>query len=123
MRVRAINSLTGVLVVATLQLIGSSPAMASTPLCFGHPATIVGTDGDDTLTGQGGVSDVIVGLGGNDHVSGGDFYGDDEIPGDAPDFLCGGRGDDVVHGSPGDDHLNGGGGNDRVKGWNGDDVE
>jgi len=95
----------------------------SVPTCFGEPATIVGTEGDDTLIGQSGVADVIWGGGGDDHISGGDFYGDDEIPGDAPDLLCGGSGNDVVYGSPGDDHLSGGAGDDRVKGWNGDDVE
>src|SRR5215210_5515741 len=101
-------AIVGAIAVVALPAVGSGPASSSSaPACFGHPATIVGTVGDDRLVGQSGVSDVIVGLGGNDHISGGDFYGEDEIPGDAPDFLCGGRGADYVSGSPGDDNLNG----------------
>jgi len=37
------------------------------PTCFGMPATIIGTDGDDTLTGTPG-NDVIVGLEGRDVI-------------------------------------------------------
>jgi Ca2+-binding RTX toxin-like protein len=110
-------------VAALLPLMWSVPSSAATPLCFGKPATIVGTAGDDTLTGQGGVSDVIYGEGGNDNIVGGDFYGDDAHPGDAPDLLCGGPGDDHVMGSPGNDKLNGGDGNDYVDGGNGADLE
>lgn len=99
---------------------GTAPA---TPTCFGRTVTIMGTPGDDTLIGQGGVSDVIYGGGGDDYISGGDFYFGDAFPGNAPDYLCGGQGNDNVNGSPGDDHLNGGDGNDRVRGWSGSDVE
>ena len=86
-------------------------AAQATPTCFGQPATIVGTDGPDALIGQGGVSDVIYAGAGDDYISGGDFYGDDAIPGHAPDLLCGGPGEDRFAGSPGSDELNGGDGN------------
>jgi Ca2+-binding RTX toxin-like protein len=113
----------GALALTVVPVAVVSPAHASTPMCFGQPATIVGTPGDDTLVGQGGVSDVIWGGGGNDTIVGGDFYFGDQIPGTAPDLLCGGPGDDRVIGSPGNDKLSGGDGNDHVDGGNGADVE
>jgi Ca2+-binding RTX toxin-like protein len=42
---------------------------AVTPTCFGEPATIVGTEGNDRLLGGPGV-DVILGLGGADGIKG-----------------------------------------------------
>jgi Ca2+-binding RTX toxin-like protein len=100
-----------------------APAQAATPLCFGKPATIVGTPGPDILVGEGGTSDVIYGGGGADYILGGEFYGDEDNPGTAPDLLCGGPGADDVIGSPGDDKLNGGDGKDAVDGANGADLE
>lgn len=94
-------------------------AQADVPTCFGQPATIVGTDGPDRLWGLSEVSDVIYGGGGDDWVSGGDFYEN----GDAPDLLCGGPGDDRVEGGPGDDRLAGGAGDDVLDGGNGADLE
>jgi Ca2+-binding RTX toxin-like protein len=95
------------------------PAQAADSLCFGQVPTIVGTDGDDTLTGRADVRDVIYGGGGNDSISGGDFYDD----GTVPDLLCGGPGNDRLVGARGDDKLSGGGGDDYVDGTNGADVE
>jgi Ca2+-binding RTX toxin-like protein len=112
----------GVLALAGLTSPDQAGAAAA-PTCFGRTVTIMGTPGDDNLVGQGGVADVINGLGGNDIISGGAFYFDDDNPGNEPDYLCGGRGDDNISGSPGDDHINGGDGNDRVRGNNGSDVE
>lgn len=100
----------------------ATAATAATPLCFGKPATIVGTPGPDTLTGLSGVSDVIYGGGGDDVISGGDFYSDDAKPGTAPDLLCGELGNDRVSGGPGNDKVNGGDGNDHVTGGLGADV-
>jgi predicted extracellular nuclease len=73
--------------------------------------TVVGTPGDDVLTGTEGV-DVVVGLGGDDVLTGGN----------SDDVLCGGAGDDVLTGDNGDDVLLGGFGADRLRGGNGDDV-
>src|SRR5215212_1897325 len=118
--VRRLTGIVGALAVVALPVAGSSPAGSATvPTCFGHAATIVGTAGDDFLAGKADVSDVIVGLGGNDSIKG----DDDFTGGSAPDFLCGGPGADRVSGSDGDDHLNGGDGRDIVRGWDGDDVE
>jgi Ca2+-binding RTX toxin-like protein len=113
-----------VLALPALIALNLSPAAAqgATPLCFGQPATIVGTAGADTLTGQSGVSDVIYGGDGNDRISGGAFYSDDDTQGTAPDLLCGGPGADVIKGGPGNDRINGGDGNDDIRGELGADV-
>jgi Ca2+-binding RTX toxin-like protein len=100
-------------------LIPVGSAAAATPTCFGQPVTMMGTEGPDELIGRSDVRDVIYGAGGDDYVSGGDFYG----AGAAPDLLCGGPGNDHLEGSPGNDKLNGGDGNDEVDGGNGADVE
>lgn len=118
---RVLIAVTALLGTAPLML--AAPAQAATPTCFGEPATIVGTPGDDFLIGAGGASDVIYGGGGNDYILGGEFYGDEDNPGDEPDLLCGGPGRDRVIGSPGDDKLNGGDGRDVVDGGNGADLE
>lgn len=115
-------ALATLIAVAGLTLAAPADGAPPAPTCMGRTVTIMGTPGDDNLVGQGGVTDVIYGAGGNDYISGGAWYGDDAIPGDKPDYLCGGPGNDSVNGSPGDDHLNGGDGRDHVEGDNGDDV-
>jgi Ca2+-binding RTX toxin-like protein len=97
-------------------------AQAAAPLCWGKPATIVGTPGPDRLIGQSGVADVIWGGGGDDYILGGDYYGDDAVPGRAADLLCGETGNDYVYGGPGPDKLNGGDGDDEVDGAYGNDT-
>jgi SpoIID/LytB domain protein len=84
---------------------------ATTPTCFGEPATIIGTGGADTLEGTSG-RDVIAGLGGADVISG---KGGD-------DLLCGGGGRDVIEGGNGADHISGGGGADQIAGGPGNDL-
>jgi len=70
------------------------------PTCFGAPATIVGTPGDDQIIGTAG-PDVIVTLGGNDSVIG--LAGDDRIClGDGNDIVLPGAGNDSIDGGPGD---------------------
>jgi Ca2+-binding RTX toxin-like protein len=105
------------LVGATTMLGGASAAGPPTYWCFGEVATIVGTPGDDVLIGRDNTADVIVGLGGNDSISG--MTDDDYFEYTGPsqdDRLCGGPGDDGVFGSLGEDYLNGGRGDDRVDG-------
>jgi Ca2+-binding RTX toxin-like protein len=99
----------------------------------------VGTDGDDTLYGPGGLDNLIEGLGGNDVLIGSDTAdalnggdGDDQVFGNSGndllaggagnDSLDGGNGNDVLDGGLGDDTLNGGTGNDTLNAWNGDDY-
>src|SRR5207249_11458563 len=54
---------------ALLILLFLPRAAGAEPMCFGKPATILGTEGDDNLTGTAG-ADVIIGLGGNDTING-----------------------------------------------------
>jgi hypothetical protein len=117
-----LSSVLATCLVAAPLTLWSAPASATVPTCFGQPATIIGTDGPDILIGQSGVADVIYGGGGNDYISGGDFYEDDDIPGVAADLLCGGPGNDRVRGGPGNDKVNGGDGDDSVDGERGADV-
>ena len=100
--------LTGVSDSAVLQPAGT---------CAGIPATIVGTDAGEPLTGTagddvvsaGGGDDFIMGLGGNDRLCG--ESGNDIIFGaDGSDFLEGGADSDFLEGGLGDDQIDGGGG-------------
>ncbi|MEA2434343.1 MAG: hypothetical protein QOG54_1800 [Actinomycetota bacterium] len=93
----------GVIPALGVGLIQLAPALAigPTPTCFGKPATVVGTNGDDELVGTGG-DDVIVALDGQDSV-----YGQE-----GNDLVCADAGDDHLNGGPGDDHLDGGPGFD-----------
>ncbi len=78
--------------------------------CLGKPVNIVGTSGDDELSGGRG-RDVFLGLG-----------GDDEFQGSiGKDRACGGAGRDLLIGGPGNDRLEGGPGNDRLRGEQGND--
>lgn len=88
-RLAAVMLLQGTLVVGTSAQAG--------PMCFGKPASIVGTPGSDELTGTPR-ADVIVGGDGDDMIRG--MGGDDR--------LCGGRGNDQVRGGRGADRLRGG---------------
>ncbi|MEQ8349413.1 MAG: calcium-binding protein [Sneathiellaceae bacterium] len=84
-------------------------------------ATLIGTNGVDSLTGGLG-NDVIVGGGGDDiHLSGG--AGNDSIYGNpGSDVLDGGDGDDLLFGGAGDDSMEGGIGDDIVKFMGGTDT-
>jgi uncharacterized protein len=91
------------------------------PECLGHPATIVGTDGNDRIEGTPG-DDVIVAGGGDDRIDAGS--GDDVVcAGDGNDRVDGGDGDDQLLGGRGDDRLDGGDGRDELDGGPGDDRE
>ncbi len=99
------------LVTATTLAAAPLAAAGGPPLCSGHPATIVGTAGDDLL--QGTIhDDVIWGGDGNDRIAAG--------PGN--DLVCSGPGDDSVTGEGGADTLLGGGGGDRLDGGSGEDA-
>jgi Ca2+-binding RTX toxin-like protein len=102
-------SLVGLLLLSA----AATPVSGATPTCAGEPATIVGTDTEDTLNGTPG-DDVIVGLGGADVIYGGA----------GNDLICGGPGDDIIHGGAGDDVLRGGRGRDAfVPGVGSDTVQ
>ena len=119
--------------VSALSLLCASAFLAATAdafgaQCHGHPATLIGTAGNDYLVGTA-KKDVIVAHGGNDRIFGlerDDFVcaglGDDVVRGgDGGDFLYGGRGEDVIYGGVGNDYLRDGGGNDKVFGRAGHD--
>jgi len=106
--------------------------------CFGQPATIVGTAGDDVIGGTAG-DDVIVTFGGDDRVFGktgsdriclgpGDDYADggtrrDRIDGGwGDDTILGGTGYDILWGRDGRDTIGGNAHDDRIYGGDGRDV-
>jgi Ca2+-binding RTX toxin-like protein len=86
-------------------------SVVAVPTCHGAPATIVGTAGNDVVTGTPG-PDVIVTGGGRDWVRarGGD------------DVVCAGAARDVVSAGPGDDSVHAGAARDSVFGGDGDDT-
>lgn len=89
-------------------------------ICAGLKVTIVGTWGDDNISGTPD-PDVINALGGDDVVEalcGEDVVcagaGDDEVYGDNDnDWIFGERGDDYLEGNAGDDAIDGGPGTDE----------
>lgn len=116
------------LVVATSPVFEDERALAGGgPRCFGRPATITGTEGDDRLYGTAG-SDVIHGRGGHDDIyasGGNDFIcgGSGGVPaivdGSRTEFLDGEAGRDKIDGGPDSDILTGGVGPDRLLGRGG----
>ena len=102
---------------------------------------LLGTDGNDTLTGDGNAN-VIAGAEGNDTINGGD--GNDTLWGDCTTSACqtlisqnnssyslstggndtlnGGAGNDTLYGEDGDDTIDGGAGADTLTGGAGIDT-
>jgi len=66
---------------------------------------IIGSCGDESLSGCPDRSHVIVGLGGNDTLTGGNLA----------DVLLGGAGNDILVGGPGNDVLSGGAGSNTFR--------
>ena len=86
----------------------------------GPKYVVVGTKGNDHITGTNG-ADRILGLGGNDRIDGG--RSNDCVDGNTgSDTLTGGEGNDRVYGNAGNDHLNGGPGTDVLSGGSGNDT-
>jgi Ca2+-binding RTX toxin-like protein len=73
---------------------------------------VIGTDFDDTITILGFTDDSLMGLGGQDTLSGGDGI----------DFIFGGTGDDLLIGGNQPDFLFGDAGNDTLIGGLGHDI-
>ncbi|HWU20411.1 MAG TPA: calcium-binding protein [Nocardioides sp.] len=110
------------LVVPALAAVAPSPAHAATArYCHGKLATIVGTSGNDTLSGKNPLGDVVWLGPGNDSFTG--LGGNDTICGrDGRDAIYGGGGNDWIDGGAGKDLLFGGDGNDIVRGGGSADV-
>ncbi|MVQ48194.1 DUF11 domain-containing protein [Nocardioides sp. MAH-18] len=90
---------------ATIKAVGDPNPVNDTAIATlsvrGASCTVVGTFGDDDLSGTRR-DDVICGLAGNDRIAGG--AGDDILYGnERDDVLLGGRGDDTIDGGPGED--------------------
>jgi Ca2+-binding RTX toxin-like protein len=100
--------------VALASAAGGAQAQEEGPSCFGAPATIVGTEGNDVIEGTPR-ADVIVGLGGSDTIKG--RAGADRICGGKnpepnapevwPEILEGGKGNDRISGGAGQDDIHG----------------
>ncbi len=92
------------------------------------PPDIIGTEGDDVLTGTNrgelidgkGGNDILQGLSGNDRILGG---GDNDLisAGGGKDTVEGGTGSDFISGNSGDDNLSGNEGQDNILGGEGND--
>ena len=83
------------------------------------PIELIGTNGDDILTG-GSLGDILSGLGGDDVLEG-DGGSDDILGGNGDDIIDGGTGNDTVTGQSGNDNILGGEGNDSLIGNRGSD--
>jgi Ca2+-binding RTX toxin-like protein len=82
---------------------------------------LVGTNGDDVLTGVGTIEDDALGLNNADLILG--FDGNDTLRGlNGNDILIGGAGNDKLYGDNGNDVLLGGTGNDTLYPGAGDDF-
>ena len=80
-----------------------------------------GTDGDDSLSGNGTNDDVITGGAGHDTLDGNG--GNDNISGDAgDDLILGGAGDDLLDGRDGHNEISGENGHDTLFGGEGNDT-
>ena len=99
--------------------VAASGASSPWPNCLGEPATIVGTDANDTIAGTAN-DDVIVALGGDDMITSGGTE-------DFGDLICAGDGNDtvVVNGGGYYDYadVEGGAGDDRIQGSKSSDVQ
>jgi uncharacterized repeat protein (TIGR01451 family) len=109
-------------------VVRAQPGPPAVATCRGRPATRVGTQGSDQLSGTP-TADVIAALGGNDLVTGlagADIIcagrGNDDVgAGSAADRVFGGAGGDQLLGRGGPDLLRGSGGNDTLRGNRGND--
>lgn len=111
MRTPVVSLLAVASVAAASLVLVASPATGA-PTCLGQEATVVGTPGDDTLSGINPLGEVVWLDSGNDTYNG--TSGDD--------VVCGGGGEDKIRGAGGDDALSGGPGGDELSGGDGNDI-
>jgi beta-glucanase (GH16 family) len=121
-------TLGAIALVSALAFLGA-PGAAASQTCFGHKATIVGTNGDDHLVGTRARDIIVAGRGhdrvsarrGNDLVCGGPGF-DELFLGPGADKANAGRGADSVEGFTGNDYIKGRGGQDFLDGGGGTDF-
>ena len=105
----------------TLAQADGDSSTADLTINFAASVGETGTAASETLVLSTDAGGSMSGLGGNDHLIGGD--GDDILSGDdGSDVLEGGLGNDLLSGGAGSDFLSGGAGNDTLVGGAGDDV-
>jgi len=111
-----------VVLTITATLVAVAPAGAQAPegFCLGLTPNRaeelgfrvqIGTDGTDVLVGGNTTRDFILGLGGDDILTGAG----------AGDVICGGHGNDIITAGAGDDRVSGGPGNDDITLGSGND--
>ena len=99
-----------------------TPPAACGPVSDYKGGVVYGTPGDDVIDlRNANQSQIIMGLGGNDTIYGGNS-GDCLVGGDGNDKLYGGNAKDILIGGPGNDYLDGGNGVDTLDGGDGTDV-
>lgn len=104
--------------LACLIVMSSAAAGAARnrPTCFGKPATIVGSNASNRISGTGH-DDVIVAGAGNDVIEAsgqGNNHG--------RDLICAGKGKDQIFGNADAEKISGGPGNDKISGGHGNDL-
>jgi Ca2+-binding RTX toxin-like protein len=82
--------------------------------------TVIGSDNDDQIFGDGDNDSLLGGLG-NDIVNGG-ADDDEAFGGEGDDFVLGGAGSDTLDGENGNDDIRGQASDDLLKGGQGDDT-
>ena len=114
-----VNEALSILGLAPLLALYDPPSDSPNPPTS-EPGDLVGTSGDDTLTGTNGAN-VLNGAGGDDKLFG--LNGNDTLKGgDGTDRLYGGSGDDRLEGGNGNDYLRDDGGKDKFIGGAGTDT-
>jgi beta-glucanase (GH16 family) len=119
----------GAIALVSALAVRGAPGAAASQTCFGHKATIVGTNGDDHLVGTAARDIIVAGRGhdrvrarrGNDLVCGGPGF-DELFLGRGADKANAGRGADSVEGFAGNDHIEGRRGQDFLDGGGGTDL-
>ena len=106
---------------ATITTAGAIGDLAATGIdVFTSIENIIGSQGDDTITFNGGAN-VLDGRGGNDTINAG-AANDTLLGGAGNDTLNGEAGADTLNGEAGDDTLTGGAASDIVNGGDGSDT-
>jgi hypothetical protein len=117
---RALALLIGFATLAALtaMVLAASGSARARPMCFGKPATIVGTNGADKIsTKLTAGKDIVAARGGNDTIEANSTRNNH-----GQDIICGDDGNDEITANNEANTLIGGPGNDEVKGAPGNDL-